>query len=321
MDEIELEVFRAGRASRGITPEQLADLASSYDGKNPVPCCIGHPASDKPAHGEIAAFRADGGSLFARIKNLGQAVVDGVKSGEILNRSMAFFSPTHESNPTPGKLAPRHLAFLGAAAPGIPNMPRLDKALAFAADGETIETTGAPAEAVLYEPEPTPVRTVSEKPKEFQAMEKTAEQLAQEAAALETSRTEFAAERKAAYEADNEARVDALIAGGKLLPADRDRTLLVFNALESAPLEFEAGKAKRSPAAELAAILGGAVKLVPVGEGRQSPANQFQAGGDKAADPQAEARRLTARAKELQKADSSLSFEAAIEAAQAEQEG
>lgn len=331
MDEIELEVFRAGTASRGITAEDLAELATGFTGANPCPVVIGHPKSNDPAHGEVAAFRADGNSLFARIKNLGQAVVEGVKNGTILNRSMKFFPKNHSSNPTPGKLAPWHLGFLGASAPGIPNMPRIDKALAFDAEGDTFTIEAEPAPAVMAVEEDdgsTAVIEVTEPKREFEAMAveptkkpATQAEIDAEAERLATERSTFQAERRASYEADNEARVDALIAGGKLLPADKDRTLLVFNALEPEALEFEAGKPKRSPASELAALLGGAVKLVPVDEKRESPSTEFKAeigAGDSAT---VAAGKIDAAARKLMEADSSLSFEAAVERVSQTKEG
>jgi len=315
MDEVEIEVFRADtRASRGITAEHIATLAEGYDGKNPVPITIGHPTTDSPAYGEVSAFRAAGNSLFATLKNVGQEIVDGIKGGKLLNRSIAFFSPTDKANPTPGKLAPRHLGFLGGAAPGIPNMPRLDKALSFSADGDTLEISGDPADAVIFEAAPTPVHTIQEAPKEPQKMDPTAEQIAEdkrlkeEATRLENERTAFAAERAEARKAGNKAIVDGLVASGKVLPAQADRLATVFNALDAEPLEFAAGEAKKSPAAELAELLGGAIKLVPVDEGRRTPGTQFNADEVKN-DPNA----ITREARKLMEADKSLSFEAAVE--------
>lgn len=322
MDEIELEVFRADtRASRGITSADIAEAASIYDPANaPAGICLGHPKSDTPAFGRVKSFRADGASLFATIP-VQPELIDGVKKETLLNRSLAFFSRNHEANPRPGKLYPRHLGFLGASAPGIPGMKPLIKALAFTAEDDGgIEVIGEPAEAVIFEPAPTPVfiareSTVEPKP----AAEPTADQLKADREQLEKDRLAFEAEQSKAHETANAGIVDGLVAGGKLLPKDRDNVLLVFNALDPAPLEFTAtdGKAKDtlSPAAALGRLLGTGVKLVPVDEGRTSPSAEFKAGGEKD-DPKA----IEREARKLMTADSTLSFEAAVEQVTGQQE-
>src|SRR5690348_13539215 len=107
-DEIELEVFRAGsKASRGITAAQLAEVAAFDCEANPVSGVIGHPKSDSPAEANILGFRLDGNKLFARVANWSDKLVDSIRNKRIVNRSMAFFDPDHEANPTPGKWAPR----------------------------------------------------------------------------------------------------------------------------------------------------------------------------------------------------------------------
>jgi hypothetical protein len=254
-DEIELEVFRADtRASRGITAAHIAASATAYDPANaPAGICLGHPKDDTPAFGRVKAFRAEGSSLFARIP-VKPDLVEGVKADQLLNRSLAFFSPNHEANPRPGTYYPRHLGFLGASAPGIPGMAPLTKALAFSAD-DKLEAIGDPAEAIVFEATPTPVisfraeqeSTVTDK------KEPTAAELAERESRLREQETQFAARQREAASTANAGIVDALVAGGKLLPKDRDRTLFVFNALagtdhEGKALEFAtARKFRRRP--------------------------------------------------------------------------
>jgi hypothetical protein len=199
-------------------------------------------------------------------------------------------------------------------------MPRLDKALAFAADGNTLEVSGDPAPAIVFEATPTPViHFQAEEPKTVPPENDktpTAEELADRAKKLQDQETAFAARQDEARKASNGAIVDGLVSAGKVLPATADRLKTVFNALADEPLEFAAGEAKKSPAAELAALLGGAIKLVPVDEGKTSPGGTFDA-KDVAADPD----KITAAAKALQKDNPSLSFEAAVERVSTQQEG
>lgn len=313
MDEIELEVFRAGgTASRGITAERLASLESFDCEANPVGCVIGHPKNDTPAEGRIKGFRLDGNKLFAKIAGLSKRVVDGVRKGDLLNRSMAFFDEDHEANPTPGKLAPRHLGFLGAAAPGIPGMQPLTKALAFAADdSDELIADGDPAEAVIFAAEPTPALTVFEA-KETAPMADTPAPVAPTAEELTQRETAFAARVRSQFEASNTRTLDSLVAEGKVLPAEVEGLKLAFNAFdpEADELTFGAGdKATKATAvSHIFAFMASALpKRVPVDGGRQSPTAEFTAD-----DKPKSAAEVTAAAEALVAGRPGLTFEAAV---------
>jgi hypothetical protein len=281
---VEIEVFRADtRASRGITAENIAEVASSFSGSMPI--CFGHPKSDTPAAGTVSKLRAAGSSLFATIGELTSKAVEGIKDGAWRAPSMAFFDPQHEANPTPGKWAGRHLALLGAAAPGIPGL-EIPKSLAFSAD-DTLEMVGPPADAVVFAAAPTPIHYVFEA-KEPRMAEKTQAELDAEFAARETvtaerekaqtdRETAFAARVKSQFEATNAATVDSLVRQGKVLPAEADGLKLAFNALdpEGEELTFGAGdKASKATAvAHLFAFMAGLPKRVPLG-GRESPTGE-----------------------------------------------
>jgi len=290
--DVEIEVFRADtRASRGITAEHIAEVAAFDCDAHPIPNVLGHPAGDKPAHGQVKKFRAEGSTLFATVPATAVKIWEGIKKGEILNRSMAFFDPSHEANPTPGKWAPRHLGWLGASAPGIPGMTPLSqvaKGLAFSADGETVDVLGPPADAVVYAPPATTVFTVHDDPKEPTPMERTPEQIAadeqraREFTAREdaiAAREEAAAKRiRSQFEASNSAAIDGLVREGKILPAEVADLKTAFNALdpEAEELTFGAGdKAVTSTAASriLTFMASALSKRVPLGE-RDSPAGE-----------------------------------------------
>lgn len=322
MDDIEIEVFRADtQASRGITAADIAQVAAFDCNAHPIPNVIGHPQHDKPSVGQVKGFRAEGSTLFAKVPATAAKIWSGIKDGSILNRSMAFFHPDHEANPTPGKWAPRHLGWLGASAPGIPGMkPLADvaKGLAFSADGETLEVLGAPAEAVVFVPAPTPVFTVTDTPKPKEpavADEKTPEQIAFEAerTAFEAEKTAFAASQKRDREAANAVVVDGHVASGKVLPAEADKLKTVFNALGTDELTFDAeGKDKGTAASALSAFIAGLPKRVPVDEQRKSPVGQFTA-----TDTPMTGRALHDAAKKLEK-DEGITFAAAVERLSAE---
>jgi hypothetical protein len=329
MKDVEIEVFRAGKASRGITADDLAPLAEFDCDANPVPLVIGHPKSDSPAKGVIKKFRVAGSSLFATLGNIADDLVESVKSGELLNRSIAFFSPEHEANPTPGKLAPRHLGFLGGSAPGIPGMSPLKNAFAFAAgddeDGDDHFTViGDPAEALVFEAAPTPVRRIQEEPAGMTPEQIAAEEkrLKDERTTFEAQQREFAASRETARKAANKTIVDGLVANGKVLPADKPALELVFNALSDDELEFSADD-KGTAAGKLAAILGKGPAVGPKldAAGKPvSPTGDFNA-DDHGGDKNAQGRSIAAKARKLVEAEPGLTFEAAVERLTNEAEG
>ncbi|HND55512.1 MAG TPA: hypothetical protein PLV92_24025 [Pirellulaceae bacterium] len=315
MDEIEIEVFRADdRASRGITTADIAELASSYDAEaNPVPAVIGHPKSDSPAQGTIAGFRVEGRSLFARLRDVSADLVEKVRNRELINRSMAFFSPDHESNPTPGKLAPRHLGFLGGSAPGVPGMSPLKSAFDFDAEGDGFEVVGEPAEAVIFEAPGTPVRHLQEEPGNMDPKDKNdvtteRQQLDTDRANFEAERDEFNARKAAHRKASAKSRVAMLVGAGKVLPAQAGALELIFGALSDEELEFSADD-KGTAADKLVAIFQ-AGPNVGAPSGRVSPESSEFSADDT---PIGKAAALTARANELVKSEPGLTFEAAIE--------
>jgi hypothetical protein len=317
MIDTEIEVFRADtRASRGITTERLASVAAFDCETHPIGCVIGHPKSDSPAEGRITGFRLDGNKLFASLKGVTQKVVDGIKNGSILNRSMAFFGEDDDANPTPGKLAPRHLGFLGGAAPGIPGMTSLSKALAFAADdeaGDNLLIEGDPAPAWIEQPAGTSVIFTAKEPEMSivdpnAPVEKSPAELA-----FEARQDEFAKRVRMQFEASNGSAIDALVREGKVLPVEAEGLKLAFNAFdpEAEDLTFGAGdkQTKASAVSHILTFMAGVPKRVPV-DTRLSPNKEFTAGDEKPKfNTPAE---FNAAAEKLAK-EQNLSFEAAAE--------
>lgn len=316
-ETVEIEVFRADtKASRGITAADIAQVAEFDCDAHPVAGVIGHPKSESEADAEIVGFRAEGSTLFATIANWSDNLVDKIRKKKIINRSMAFFAPDHEANPTPGKWAPRHLGFLGASAPGIPGMSKLAKAFAFDAATDDLIVEGEPATAIIYAPaekDPTPTFTVKEEVKKMdETPEEKAARLEKEENQLKADRTAFAAEQKASRETANKSRVAALVKSGHVLPANQAALELVFNALGHDELEFSADD-KGIAADKLAEIIGAGPQLVDA-DGKQISPNsekktEFEASGDNAKDTA----QITAAANELCAKDKTLSFEAAVE--------
>ncbi|WP_102866739.1 hypothetical protein [Pseudovibrio exalbescens] len=124
----QIEVFRPGTflsmggTSFSITGDELSALAERYDAKaNPVPVVVGHPKTNAPAYGWVQSFSYDEASerLVAEVGDLDQAFTEAVEAGRYKKISMSFFQPGAPSNPAGNELYPRHVGFLGGAAPAV----------------------------------------------------------------------------------------------------------------------------------------------------------------------------------------------------------
>lgn len=138
-----IEVFRSGTFTPmnggpiAFGADALAGIASGYDPDNaPVPIVVGHPKTDAPAFGWAAGFEydAEADRLFADLDEIAPEFADAVKAGRYKKVSMSFFPPDASNNPTPGSWYPKHIGFLGGAAPAVAGL----KNVAFAADPEMV---------------------------------------------------------------------------------------------------------------------------------------------------------------------------------------
>lgn len=138
-DTRRIEVFRPGqfRAMSGaefsFSAADVSRIAEVYDpDKAPAPIVVGHPSHDDPAFGWAKGFEVnDDGVLVAEIGDLAPEFVDAVTQGRYRKISMKFFPPDAPNNPVPGSYYPRHIGFLGGAAPAVSGL----KPVQFADDG------------------------------------------------------------------------------------------------------------------------------------------------------------------------------------------
>lgn len=122
-----VEVFRPGTytAMNGSTTtfsaEDVAAIAGGYDADSaPAPVVVGHPSHDDPAYGWVKGFSiSEDGKLEAELHQLAPSFVDAVGEGRYRKISMSFFTPKHPANPKPGSYYPKHVGFLGGAAPAV----------------------------------------------------------------------------------------------------------------------------------------------------------------------------------------------------------
>lgn len=120
-----IEIFRVGThtamdgRSYTFTRDDLLATAAAYDpAVFSAPAVIGHPKVDDPAYGWATEMRVDGDVLVADLDQVDPAFAEIVNAGRYKKVSPFFYPPEGKSNPVPGVYYPRHIGFLGAAAPG-----------------------------------------------------------------------------------------------------------------------------------------------------------------------------------------------------------
>lgn len=301
-----VEVFRPGtfRAMNGqeyaFTEADVAAMASGYDPDGaPAPVVVGHPKHDDPAFGWAQGFEVnESGTLVAELTDLAPAFVSAVEEGRYRKVSMKFFPPDASNNPAPGSYYPRHIGFLGGAAPAVSGLAPVEFAecgddelieLAFAlpdvaeSSGSVfrrireffIEKYGADAadqavpeyhirwiEQAGTEPDAAPGFSETE-PEETSMGGDPKDLAAREA--------DVAARERALRQTESLAFADDLIAKGKLLPVQKDSVAALLGELEDMPdaeISFsdDGTQKKTDPASLLKDILNAQPEIVPQGE-------------------------------------------------------
>lgn len=150
----EIEIFRAGTHtdSGGFTREWTTDdidqIVEAYDPKNyKAPLIVSHeidaysvawgdedPAEMTDTEKHRAVLEASlaygypqelvrrSNSLFARFERIDPQFVEWVRNGNLMAISSSFYMEDHPANPTPGKIALRHIAALGTDPPAVKGM-------------------------------------------------------------------------------------------------------------------------------------------------------------------------------------------------------
>lgn len=123
-----IEVFRTGTftpmegGSLTYSAADLKAIADAYDpDAAPAPVVVGHPKTDAPAYAWAKSFDYDASAdrLYATVGEIDPAFSEAVKAGRYKKVSLSFFRPEDAANPVPGQWYPRHIGFLGAAAPAV----------------------------------------------------------------------------------------------------------------------------------------------------------------------------------------------------------
>jgi len=303
-----IEVFRPGTftpmngAAITFSADDLAALAGAYDPDGaPAPAVVGHPTTDSPAYGWAKGFRVDEttGRLVADLGDLAPSFVEAVNDGRYKKVSLSLFKPDAPNNPKPGSFYPKHIGFLGGAAPAVSGLQPVTLA-ADDADTATFEF-GARAfkdvASVLRgvreflidqfglekadqvipdweikwiddagEPDPEPGFVEPTTPQQEPTVTKPDDAREAEFAEREARIAARAAELDAR---DNADFAEGLVKDGKLLPVLRDKVVTLLGGIDAdASVSFagDDGKQTTTPARDLLRdILSAAPKVVDFG--------------------------------------------------------
>lgn len=107
-----------------LTAGDLQATAAAYNpAVYPCPLVVGHPETDAaPSYGKLGACDFADGFLLGEPGRVAPVFVNVVNGGYFDHVSLSLFEPDSPANPVPGVYYPRHLAFLGAAAPAVPGL-------------------------------------------------------------------------------------------------------------------------------------------------------------------------------------------------------
>jgi hypothetical protein len=144
VDTKEIEIIRTGThtSANGITVSfdrtDLEEIAANYNPSHfQAPLIISHDTLGIPdrqlAHSEFAygapkALKVVGDRLRAVFDKVAPEFVQWVRDGKLLSVSSSVYLRNSPTNPTPGKLALRHIAGLGSSPPAIKGMEPLSLA-------------------------------------------------------------------------------------------------------------------------------------------------------------------------------------------------
>ncbi|NRF12159.1 hypothetical protein [Agrobacterium pusense] len=285
-----IEVFRSGTfipmngQQLSFSAADLKAMADAYDyATAPAPVVVGHPKTDAPAFGWAQSFEYDASAdrLYANVGEIAPAFADAVKNGTYKKVSLSFHRPDGAANPVPGTWYPKHVGFLGGAAPSVSGL----KNVQFSDASDTVEVTADFGERGFEETASLlrslrdffiekfgmeaadkalpsysiewlqameiekPVRQPSfsapttPKPKEPPVTHSDPAFAAREAE-LNTRAENLKKREREIANADNVAFAETLVAGGKLLPVSKDKVVSILNALSGAdtPVSFSEGE-------------------------------------------------------------------------------
>lgn len=334
-----------------VTPALLAQLAASYDPAiHRAPLVIGHPQTNHPAFGWLAAVRAQDDGLYGDPVQVDPAFAAAVNAGRYPHRSLSFWPADHPGSPTPGQPYIRHLGVLGAVPPAIPGLQGADLAGADPAgvltlmmkdEGGGMKEEAPPAclqpsslllhpssfasEPIMPEASPETVdlaaRTADLAAREA-ATEAQTVALAATAAELERRAQALADQEQAARRAEIVAFAERLADEARIRPGDIPALTEIVLRLDATPAAvcFAAATAPAVPAPGAGWLRGFLAGLPPLVELAAVATKRRAKGAPSPADDQKIARRARAFKAAADAAGNPISFAAAVSAVEADED-
>ncbi|SCX30537.1 hypothetical protein DSM25558_4983 [Agrobacterium sp. DSM 25558] len=304
-----IEVFRSGTfipmngQQLSFSAADLKAMADAYDYDTaPAPVVVGHPKTDAPAFGWAQSFEYDATAdrLYANVGEITPAFADAVKNGTYKKVSLSFHRPDHAANPVPGAWYPKHVGFLGGAAPAVTGLRNVQ----FSTDDDTVEISAdfgergfeetasllrglrdfiiekfgredadkaLPSYSIEWLQEMEIDKSVRQpsfsapQPKEPPVTKPDPASAAREAE-FKTRFENLQKRERELANADNVAFAETLVTEGKLLAASKDKVVSILNALPAeTAVSFSEGEAEVPVVQAIRDILAAQPKVVSFG--------------------------------------------------------
>ncbi|WP_134789773.1 hypothetical protein [Brucella inopinata] len=236
---VRIEVFRPGTftpmqgQSITYTAADLKAAADVYDKETaPAPVVVGHPSTDAPAYAWATGFEYDAATqrLYADVGDINPAFAEAVRKGSYRKVSMSFHRPDSSANPVPGTWYPKHIGFLGGAAPAVTGLRNVQFGTDAAFVTFTADVTFAP-DFALENKAPSPV--FGDREAVFAARE----------AEFATREAEWKKRERDFANKENCDFAEKLISEGRLLPSQKDRVVSMLNtAITGDAVSFAEGE-------------------------------------------------------------------------------
>jgi hypothetical protein len=245
-----INIFRTGThtdssgRTRTWTDGDLDRIVNNFSQRTEDPPVVfGHPKDSDPAQGWFQAVRKSGEFLQAQFARLSDTARKGVKNKQYKYGSLSL---------TPD-LRIRHFGLLGAVPPAVKGLGAVEFQ---EDDGITVFFNFNEPDAPVNPPDdPAPeddmTKELEARVKELETQADADRKAREKAEAdLKAKESEFAEEAAKQRKAALTARVDKLVEDGRLLPADKDKTLAFCEALDGGPdapkeMSFSEGEGKK----------------------------------------------------------------------------
>ncbi|MGE4297535.1 MAG: hypothetical protein AB7E47_05845 [Desulfovibrionaceae bacterium] len=243
-----IKIFRAGTHTDSsgktatFTAEDLDKVVAGFDpAQRQVPLVLGHPKDNDPAFGWVEGLRRAGEFLEATFKQVPEALAKAVAEGRYKQVSISLRPD----------LTLRHVGLLGAVPPAVPGLGEVvgfaDGAAVYAfneqGEEEGMELERLKKQVEQLQAENAQLKAGGAYQEQLAAKDKEITDLQAKNKAAEAAKVkaeaDFAEHKAGQRKLARQARLDKLVAEGKILPAEQANALAFAEALAGAQGEME----------------------------------------------------------------------------------